>query len=88
MALHAAAEPAKRHQFLVGDGACSLVEGVEQRRGMALGEDQVIVGRVVRSGEVILEVFRHQHGHQVGGGQRRGGVAGTGSGGGPDAVDA
>ena len=44
VALQAAAELAQRQHLLVGDRARRLVDGVEQRRGVALGEDQVVVG--------------------------------------------
>ena len=33
---------------------------------MALGEDEVVVARVVRVVEVVAEVLREQHRHQVG----------------------
>ena len=55
---------------------------------MALREDQVVVPRVVRAVEVVAEVLREQHGHQVGGGHRGGRVAGFGDGRAADRVDA
>ena len=47
MPLKARADTAERQQLSVGDRAARLVDGVEQRRGVALREDQMIVARVV-----------------------------------------
>ena len=47
VALEPAAELAEGQQLLVGDRARGLEHRVEQRRGVALGEDQVVVARVV-----------------------------------------
>ena len=74
------------HQLLVGDHADRLVDRVEQGRRMSLGEDEVIVTRVIRVVPVITEVPAHQHGHQVGGGHARGRVPGPGRGARPDGV--
>ena len=48
----------------------ALYDGVEQRRGVALAEDEVVVARVVRRAEVVVEVPREEDGHQVRGGHR------------------
>ena len=45
---------------------------------MALREDEPVVVRVLRVVEVVAEVLREQHRHQVGGGHARGGMAGAG----------
>ena len=58
VALDPAAEPAEGEHLLVLDGAGRLVHGVQQRRGVALGEDQVVVARVVRRVEVVVQVLR------------------------------
>ena len=47
MALEPAAELAEGEQLLVRDRAGRLEERVDERRGVALGEDQVVVRRVV-----------------------------------------
>ena len=88
VALQARAELAEGEQLLVVDRAGHLVHAVEQRRGVALGEDEVVVGRVLGRGEVVAQVPREQHRHQVGGRHRGGRVAGAGGGGGADRVDA
>ena len=69
-------ELAEGEQLLVGDRAGRLEHRVQQRRRVALGEDQVVVARVVRLVEVVAQVLGEQHGHQVGRGHRRGRVAG------------
>ena len=85
MALDPAAELAKGEHLLVADGARRLVHGVQQRRGVALREDEVVVARVVRRAEVVVQVLADQHRHQVGGGHRRGRMPGAGGGAGSDA---
>ena len=88
VSLEPRAELAEGQQLLVGDRAGRLVDGVEQRRRVALREDQVVVARVVRLVEVVAEVLREQHRHQVGGRHRRGRVAGLRDGGCADRIDA
>ena len=88
VALEAAAEPPERQQLLVGDRTGGLQEAVVERRGVSLGEDQVVVARVVRAPEVVVQVLGEQHGHQVGGGHRRGRVARAGGVAAPDGVNA
>ena len=78
----------ERQQLLVGDRAGRLVHRVEQRRGVALREDQVVVAGVVRVVEVVAEVLREQDRHQVGGGHRGGRMPGLRDGGRADRVDA
>ena len=75
MAFHTAAEDAEREQLVVRNRAGGLVHGVEEGRGVSLGEDEVVVVRVPGIVEVVVEVLRHEHGHQVGRGHRRGGMA-------------
>ena len=61
----AAAEPAVLgHQLLVRDDADGPVDRVEQWRGVALGEDQVIVVRLRRAGPSRSGDGGHQHRHQ------------------------
>ena len=86
--LEAAAELAEREELLVGDRPGRLVDRVEQRRGVALREDEMVVPGVVRVVEVVAEVLRQQDGHQIGPGHRRGGMAGVGDRGGSHRVDA
>ncbi len=69
--LVAAAEGAEAEQIVVGSHAHRLVEAVQQRRGVALGEDEMVVVGVGRIGEVVVEVLAGQHGHEVGGRHRR-----------------
>ena len=88
VALHAGAVLAEAQQLLVVDRAGGLVERVEQRRGVALGEDEVVVGRVVRRVEVVAQVAREEHRHQVGGRHRGGRVARARRVAGADRVDA
>ena len=66
MALQARAEFAKGQHLIIGDHAHCLEDGVEQRRRVALGEDEVVVVRLSRIVPVIKEVPRNQHRHQVG----------------------
>src|SRR5699024_3822460 len=75
------------HQLLVGDDAGGLVHRVQQRRGMTLGEDQVIVGRCVGRVPVVAQVARHQGGQQVRGGEAGGGVSEAGGRRAADRVD-
>ena len=55
---------------------------------MALGEDEVVVRRVLGGGEVVAQIAGEQHRHQVGGRHRGGRVAGAGGGAGAHRVDA
>jgi hypothetical protein len=82
-----AARPAEGEQLVVGDGPGRLEHSVQQRSGVALGEDEAVVAGMGWAGEVVAQVAAQQHGHEVGGRQRRGRVAGAGGGGGPDHVD-
>ena len=67
--------------------AGGLEHGVEERAGVALGKDQVVVGRA--AGRTSRNVgTSQQHRHQVGGGHAGGGVPAAGGGGAADAVDA
>lgn len=87
VALKARSERAvRRHEFVLVDGARGVEHRVQQGRGVSLGEDQVVVGRVLRLLPVVAEMTGHQYGHQVGGGQAGGGVARAGRGAGPHGV--
>jgi hypothetical protein len=88
VALEPAAEAAQTEQLVVADRAGGCIEGVQQRRGVPLGEDQVVVVGVARPGEVVAEILIEQHGHQVCRRHRRGRMARTCGGGGADRVDA
>jgi hypothetical protein len=75
VALEPTAERAEREQLLVPDRPCGLEDRIEERRRVALREDEVVVPRVVRVVEVVVQVLREQDGHEVGRGHRRGRVA-------------
>ena len=79
VALEPRAELAEGQQLLVVDPAGRLEHRVVQRRGVALGEDQVVVGP---------QVTVDEDGDQVGRRHRGGGVAGAGGGAGADGVHA
>ena len=79
VALEPRAELAEGQQLLVVDPPRRLEHRVVERRRVALGEDQVVVGPQVPVDE---------DGDQVGRRHRRGGVAGAGSGAGADRVHA
>ncbi len=66
MTLQALAETAvSGHQFMIGNHADSLEHRIQQRGRMPLGEDQVIVGRVVRFVPVIPQMPSEQNRHHV-----------------------
>ena len=88
MSLDPAAELAEGEHLLVADRAGGLVHRVQQRRRVALAEDQMIVPRILRRAEVVVEVLRHEHGHEVGGRHRRRRVAAAGGAARADRVDA
>ena len=60
-----AVEAAEAHEVFFGDGPGGLVDRVQERRGVAFGEDQAVVGRVLRRVEVVAQVLAHQHRHEV-----------------------
>jgi hypothetical protein len=62
VALEAAPEAAVGEELLVVDRADRAEHGVEKRRGVALGEEEVVVRRVLRVGEVEPQVPRDQDG--------------------------
>ena len=62
------------HELIVRDDADSLVDRVEQRRRMALGEDQMIVGQVAWLVPVIAKMPANEDGQQVCGRHARCGV--------------
>ncbi len=81
-------EPAEREQLGVVDDPRGLEHRVVQRRRVALGEDQVVVGRIGQILRVHPQMAVEQHGHQVGGGHRRRGMARAGRRAGPHGVHA
>jgi hypothetical protein len=87
MALEHAPELAIGLQVVDRDGPGRAVHAVEERRGMSLREDEPVVVRILRLREVVPEVLREQHRHQVGGRHARGRVTGLGGGGAADGVD-
>ena len=58
--------PVPGHQLLLGDDADGLERRVQQRRGVALGEDQVVVGGQPRVVPVVAQVPGDEHGEQIG----------------------
>jgi hypothetical protein len=87
VALEAAAKAAQRQELLVADRSGRGVERIEERRGVALGEDQVVVVGMVGLFEVVAEVLLSQHREQIRGGHRRGRMPRPADRGGPDRVD-
>ena len=53
VALKAASELSERQEVLLRDRARRLVHRVQQRRGVAFGKDQMVIGGVVRIVEVV-----------------------------------
>ena len=87
VALQPCAEPPVRvDQLVVRDDARRLEHGVEQGGRVPLGEDQVVVGRVVRLPPVVAEIPGQQHRHHVGGRHARRRMTGPGGGAAPDRV--
>src|SRR6266852_3363132 len=60
MAFQTAAKLAQRQQFFVSNGTRGFVHGVQQRRGVALGEDKVVIVGILRVVKVVMQVARHQ----------------------------
>src|SRR5215204_2239012 len=87
VSLQAAAELAERHELLVRDRARRFIDGVEQRGGVAFGEDEVVVVGVFGVVEVVAEVLAQEHGQQVGRRHGRGGVSRPGARARTDAID-
>ena len=86
--LQAGAElPVRLQQLLLGDDPDRPEHGVEQRRGVALGEHDVVVGGQVGPVPVVAQVAEEQHRHEVGRRHRRRGVPGLRLGAAPDRVD-
>jgi hypothetical protein len=63
-------------QLGVVDRTDGAEDRVEERRGVALREDQPVVAQVVGVVPVVAEVLRDQNRHQVGGRHARGGMPG------------
>ena len=53
------------HQLLVGDDPDRLVDRIKQGRRVPLGEDEVVVARLIRVVPVVAQVPADQDGHQV-----------------------
>jgi hypothetical protein len=87
VALQPAAQLAERVELGVLDGAGRLQARVEEGRGVALREDQVVARRIVGPVHVEPQVPVQQDGHQLGGGHRRGRVARPGGGARANRVD-
>ncbi len=84
---HRPEPPVGGHQLVVGDDARRLEHGVEQRGRVALGKDQVVVGRVVRPLPVITQVPGQQRSHHIGRRHARCRMAGPGGGAAADRID-
>jgi hypothetical protein len=87
MALEAAPELAEGEQLLVGDRARCLEHRVDERRGVALGEDQMVVAGILRLVEVVAQEAGEEHGQQVRRGHRRGRMPRPCRGGGAHRID-
>ena len=77
VALERAAERPVAVEVLLGDHARSAEDPVEERRCVALREDETVVRRGLRIRPVVAEVAVHEHGHEVGGRHAGGRVAGA-----------
>jgi hypothetical protein len=86
MSFEPASELPQREELLVGEGAGGLEHGVQQRRRVALREDEPIVVGVARALPVVVEVIGQQDRHQIGRRRAGGRMAGTCRGGRADAV--
>ena len=75
VALEPRAELAEREQLLVGDHPRGSVHRVQERRRVALREDEPVVVGIARVVEVVAQVLRQQHRHQIGRRHARGRVA-------------
>ena len=76
------------HELLVGDDPRGAVDRVQQGRCVALREDETIVRRALRSGEVVAEVPVDEDRHEIRRGHRRRRVAGLRGRAHADGVDA
>ena len=79
--------PVAGHQLVLRHDPGRLEHRVQQRRGVALGEDQVVVDRQPRLIPVVAQVPGHQHRQQVRGRHARRRMPGPGAGRGPNRVD-
>ena len=73
--LEARAELAVGAELLLGERARRAEEAVDERRGVALREDEPVVPRIVRGVEVVPKVRREEHGREVGRRHGRGRMA-------------
>ncbi len=88
MPFERAAQRAEGEQFGVLDQPDRLERGVQQRRGVSLGQHETVVAGVGGAIDVVAEVVGEEDGHQVGGGHGRGRMPGPGGIGGPHTVHA
>ena len=88
MPLQPAPELPVGHELLVRDRPGGLVDRVEERRGVSLGEDKAVVLGALRCVEVVAEVLRDEDRHQVRGRHRGRRVTGPGRRAAADGVDA
>ena len=77
VALEARAELPVGAELLLREGARGAEQAVDERRGVALREDEAVVGRVVRLVEVVAEVSCEENRGEVGRGHRRRGMTGA-----------
>src|SRR5438132_13490193 len=87
MALQTAAEFAERHELVIADRTGGLEHRVDERRGVALREDQVVVRRGIGLPEVVSQVPGKQDSDEVRCGERRRWVSRTYGSGAPNAVN-
>src|SRR5688500_11396068 len=71
MTLEARTELAKREELRIVDRSRRAEHRVHERRRMARREDEVIVRKCLGLVELVAKVTGEQHGHEIGGGQRR-----------------
>ena len=75
------------HQLLVAHHPGRLEQRVKERRGVTLGEDEMVVGRGVGVVPVVAQMTRRQHRDQVSRRHARGGMTGACARRAPDRVD-
>jgi len=88
MPFEPAAELPVGAELLLGERAGGPEQAIDERRGVALGEDEPVVQGALRLVEVVPEVAREQDSGQVGGGHGRRRVAGARLGARPHRVNA
>src|SRR5579875_1844580 len=88
MALQAAAEAPEGEKLLFADCPGRSEERVEEGRGVPLGEDQVVIVRIRRVIEIVVQVLCREYSDEIRGREGRCRMAGAGPGAGSDAVHA